>query len=147
MFIKKKIIEKDEKEKNLRKSLNLGHTFAHAYEASLGYSKKLNHGEAVIFGLMNAVNFSKEKKIISNLNSELINNHIKKIKIKNKYQDLFNRRKITSILNFMKSDKKNKSDSINLILIRNFGRLNLNYQAKYDELNKFLLKELNKAYL
>jgi len=40
----------------------LAHTFAHAYEATLGYSKKLNHGEAVIFGLMNAVNFSKEKK-------------------------------------------------------------------------------------
>ena len=32
-LLKKKIIEKDEKEKNLRKSLNLGHTFAHAYEA------------------------------------------------------------------------------------------------------------------
>jgi len=146
-LLKKKIIEKDEREKNLRKSLNLGHTFAHAYEATLGYSKKLNHGEAVIFGLMNAVNFSKEKKIISNLNSELINNHIKKIEIKNKYKDLFNKMKITSILNFMKSDKKNKSDSINLILIRNFGKLNLNYQAKSGELNKFLLKELNKAYL
>ena len=116
--------EVDEKEKNLRKSLNLGHTFAHAYEATLGYSKKLNHGEAVIFGLMNAVNFSKEKKIISNSNSELINNHIKKIEIKNKYKDLFNKSKITSILNFMKSDKKNKSDSINLILIRNFGKIN-----------------------
>ena len=79
--------------------------------------------------------------------SELINNHINKIEIKNKYKDLFNKRKITSILNFMKSDKKNKSDSINLILIRNFGKLNLNYQAKSGELNKFLFKELNKAYL
>ena len=47
----------------------------------------------------------------------------------------------------MKSDKKNKSDSINLILIRNFGKLNLSYQAKSDELSKFLLKELNKACL
>ena len=47
----------------------------------------------------------------------------------------------------MKSDKKNKSDNINLILIRNFGKLNLNYQAKSDELNKFLLKELSKTYL
>ena len=96
---------------------------------------------------MNAVNLSKEKKIISDSNSELINNHIKRIEIKNKYIDLFNKRKITSIINFMKSDKKNKSDSINLILIRNFGKLNLNYQAKSGELNKFLLKELNKAYL
>ena len=38
----------DEKEKNFRKILNLGHTFAHAYESALGYSKKLNHGEAVV---------------------------------------------------------------------------------------------------
>ena len=37
--IKKKIVEKDEKEKNLRKVLNFGHTFAHAYEATLGYTK------------------------------------------------------------------------------------------------------------
>ena len=36
--IKKKVVEKDEKEKGMRKILNFGHTFAHAYEASLGYS-------------------------------------------------------------------------------------------------------------
>ena len=46
--IKKNVVEKDEKEKNLRKVLNFGHTFGHAYEASLNYNKKLNHGEAVI---------------------------------------------------------------------------------------------------
>ena len=28
-----------------------------------------------------------------------------------------------------------------------FGKLKLNYQAKSGELNKFLVKELNKAYL
>ena len=39
--IKKKIVEKDEKEKNIRKILNFGHTFAHAYEASLNFSRKL----------------------------------------------------------------------------------------------------------
>ena len=37
--IKKKIVEKDETEKNLRKTLNFGHTFAHAFEATMGYSK------------------------------------------------------------------------------------------------------------
>src|SRR6056300_1355791 len=56
--IKKTIVEKDEKEKNLRKILNFGHTFAHAFEASLGYSKKLNHGESVILGIITALEFS-----------------------------------------------------------------------------------------
>ena len=53
-LIKKKVVEADEKEIGLRKILNFGHTFAHAYEATLGYSKKLNHGEAVILGLKTA---------------------------------------------------------------------------------------------
>ena len=52
--VKKSIVEKDEKEKNLRKILNFGHTFAHAYEASLNFSKRLNHGEAVILGMKSA---------------------------------------------------------------------------------------------
>ena len=42
----------------MRKALNLGHTFGHAYEASLGYSGKLNHGEAVILGIASATTFS-----------------------------------------------------------------------------------------
>ena len=54
--IKKKIVEKDENEKNLRKVLNFGHTFAHAFEATLGFSNKLNHGEAVILGIVSALN-------------------------------------------------------------------------------------------
>ena len=39
--IKKKVVETDEKEIGIRKILNFGHTFAHAYEATLGYSKNL----------------------------------------------------------------------------------------------------------
>ena len=56
--IKKIVVEKDEKENGMRKILNFGHTFAHAYEASLGFSKKLNHGEAVILGMNTALSFS-----------------------------------------------------------------------------------------
>ena len=61
--IKKEVVEKDEKEKGLRKTLNFGHTFAHAYEATLGYSKKLNHGEAVILGMNTALKFSFRNKL------------------------------------------------------------------------------------
>ncbi len=60
--IKSKIVEKDEKEKNLRKVLNFGHTFAHGFEAAQNFSKKLNHGEAVLLGMAIASKFSYEKK-------------------------------------------------------------------------------------
>ena len=49
----------------IRKILNFGHTFAHAYEATLGYSKKLNHGEAVILGIKTAAKFSLLNKILN----------------------------------------------------------------------------------
>ena len=42
-----------------------GHTFAHAFEASLNFSKKLNHGEAVILGINSAINFSFKKNFKS----------------------------------------------------------------------------------
>ena len=50
-LIKKKVVEADEKELGIRKILNFGHTFAHAFEATLRYSARLNHGEAVILGI------------------------------------------------------------------------------------------------
>ena len=75
--IKKKIVEIDEKEIGIRKILNFGHTFAHAYEATLGYSKKLNHGEAVILGIQTAAKFSLSNNILSIKEFNLIENHLK----------------------------------------------------------------------
>ena len=76
--IKKKIVEKDEKETALRKILNFGHTFAHAYEASLGYSKKLNHGEAVILGMQSALSFCLKNNLIQKNDYYSIIKHISK---------------------------------------------------------------------
>ncbi len=48
--IKARIVEEDEKEKGLRRILNLGHTLGHALEAGSDY--RLWHGEAVSLGLV-----------------------------------------------------------------------------------------------
>ena len=40
--------------------LCLGHQ---VYEATVGYNKGLNHGEAVLLGIMSAVEFSRKKNI------------------------------------------------------------------------------------
>ena len=79
--IKKTVVEKDEKERGIRKMLNFGHTFAHAYEATFGYSKKLNHGEAVILGIKSAIKFSLKQKLIKNIEYQSIILHINKLKI------------------------------------------------------------------
>jgi len=51
--VKAAIVEKDEREADLRKLLNYGHTIAHGIEAASGYSG-LTHGEAVAWGMIGA---------------------------------------------------------------------------------------------
>ena len=87
--IKKNVVEKDEKEKGLRKILNFGHTFAHAYEASLGYSRKLNHGEAVILGMKSALNFSLKNSLIQISDYKSIISHISKTNLPSEINKFF----------------------------------------------------------
>lgn len=49
--VKVDVVNKDEREKQLRFVLNLGHTFGHALEEVTGYRRFL-HGEAVAWGLL-----------------------------------------------------------------------------------------------
>ena len=140
--IKKNIVQLDEKEKNIRKVLNLGHTFAHAYEASLNYSKKLNHGEAVILGIISVVKFSFKNKNLLKNDSIKILDHIKKLKLPYNLKKYFKKKDINSILKFMRTDKKNTSSKINLILIKSIGKTILNYSFSQSRLKKFFKEEL-----
>ena len=115
--IKKMIVQKDEKEKKLRKLLNFGHTFAHSYEATLNYSKKLNHGEAVILGMVSALKFSYKKKLINKNNFDSIYNHIKKSNLPFYLKKYFSLKDLNKIIKFMLNDKKNTTNKINLILL------------------------------
>ena len=54
--------------------LNFGHTFAHALEIQNKYSNKLNHGEAVLIGMLIATKISKFKNLCSeNTHNEIVN--------------------------------------------------------------------------
>ncbi len=140
--IKKIIVEKDEKEKGLRKILNFGHTFAHAYEAALGYSKKLNHGEAVILGITSALKFSLYENLIKQKEYDQITNHVHKLKLPSKIKNYFSIKDLNKILYFMKKDKKNISKKINLILLKKISLTLID--KKYDDrkIKIFLKNEL-----
>src|SRR5699024_9924379 len=58
--IKAAIVERDEKESDIRKFLNFGHTLSHALETILGYGN-ITHGEAVAIGMLFALQVSEEK--------------------------------------------------------------------------------------
>ena len=140
--VKKSVVEEDEKERNLRKILNFGHTFAHAYEASLNFSKKLNHGEAVILGMKSAFEFSHDKKFITNKEFESainhLNNHHFPISIKN----YFTIKNINQIVSFMMMDKKNSSKNIKLMLIKKIGGPIIEKEYSTSSVKLFLKRRL-----
>jgi 3-dehydroquinate synthase len=56
--IKARVVEADEREAGLRKTLNFGHTLGHAVEWIAGYSNQMLHGEAIAIGMAAAVRLS-----------------------------------------------------------------------------------------
>ena len=142
--IKKKIVEVDEKEMGIRKILNFGHTFAHAYEATLGYSKKLNHGEAVILGIKTAAKFSLLNKILNIKDFKLIESHLNELSLPMNVNKFFSIGNLNKILSFMKKDKKNKSKKINLVLLKRIGQPSYNLEFDKNKIYFFLKKELIK---
>tara|TARA_B100000780_G_scaffold266658_1_gene223049 strand:- start:249 stop:1355 length:1107 start_codon:yes stop_codon:yes gene_type:complete len=142
--IKKKIVETDEKEVGIRKILNFGHTFAHAYEATLGYSNKLNHGEAVMLGIKTAAKFSLLNKILNIHDFKLIEDHLNELNLPRNINKFFSIKNLNKILSFMKKDKKNSTNKINLVLLKKIGSPLYKLQFDIKKINLFLKKELIK---
>ncbi len=141
--IKKKIVEQDEKENNLRKSLNLGHTFGHSYEATLNYSRKLNHGEAVLYGILSAAKLSKKLKILNNNDYQLIISHLSMLHFNN-LKRYFKIKDLNRIVDFMLSDKKNTTKKINFITLKKIGSVNINIHLSPLRVKQFIKSELLK---
>ena len=136
--IKMYFVDKDVSEKNLRMTLNFGHTFAHAIEAKNKFSKKITHGEAVLSGIILASKLSVIKKICD-IKTFL---KIKKIYITNNlaytYKKFRNKSYFLKIIPFLKNDKKNNDEKINFILLKKIGRTDL------PDKNKLSLSSLKK---
>ena len=138
--IKCKVINKDEKEKDLRMILNFGHTFAHGFEGAKNFSKKLNHGEAVLLGMMIASELSNKKKKLSLKDLLLIKKHYLNLKLPMLITKTFKKNEVKKIVYFMKKDKKNIDEKINLVLLNKIGKTTLpkKISLKSEEIINFL---------
>ena len=139
--IKKEIVIKDEKEKSLRMILNFGHTFAHGFEGANNFSRNLNHGEAVLLGMFVASELSCIRKILSPKDLDLIRKHYSDLNLIKNIKKYFNKNKIKKIIYFMKKDKKNTNEKINLILLKKIGRTTKPKEISLseNEVKKFIL--------
>ena len=112
----------DEKEAGKRMLLNFGHTFAHAIEAASNFSKRINHGEAVLVGMLLATKLSVRKKICSNLTLKEIEKIYKVNNLPSTLIKYFQKKDFNKIANYMINDKKNNDSRINLILLKKIGK-------------------------
>lgn len=127
VLLKASVVSKDEYEGGLRKILNFGHTFAHAYESSLDYSIK--HGEAVCAGIISALFLSHRKGLIS----EKKLYRFLDIPLKMKLPSM-NDIDIRSIIKFMYGDKKNRGDVIQFVLVKDIGKIVTDVSVKESDI-------------
>ena len=120
--IKLHFTNKDEKEKNARMILNFGHTFAHGIEAANNYSRKINHGEAVLVGMILATRLSFKKGICSHETLSRIENFYTKNNLLKNLSLFFSKKYLGKMIKFMSIDKKNYDNKINLILLKRIGK-------------------------
>jgi 3-dehydroquinate synthase len=113
---KASVVEQDEKEQGLRKLLNLGHTFAHAFESASSF--KIKHGIAVAAGIICMLFLSEKHKLIT---PSECNSYLRLPSLISFPPSLF-RLSPESVFNFMQFDKKNTNGSINLILSAGPGK-------------------------
>lgn len=117
LMVKKKIIEEDEFESDLRRVLNYGHTFGHALEA---YTKnEIPHGKAVIWGI-DVVNYFAWKEGLITQNIYL--------NVKQLIRKAFQKNEIVidnpeELFEIIKTDKKVNGNILNFALLDRMSHL------------------------
>lgn len=129
--IKERVVEQDPFEANIRKALNLGHTFGHAFEShSYKIDQPVLHGYAVIWGVLcelflSHVKLGFPKDDLLKL-KYLISEYYGWFSIDcNDYETLFE---------LMTHDKKNESKEINFTLLSEIGQIQINQTATKEEI-------------
>ena len=129
--IKERIVEEDPYEANIRKALNLGHTFGHAFESwSYKAEKPVLHGYAVMWGLLCELYLSHVK--LNFPKEELLR---LKYLIKEYYGTYeFHCQQYEILFELMTHDKKNESKEINFTLLGDIGDIRINQTATKEEI-------------
>lgn len=132
--VKERIVEMDPHEKGIRKALNLGHTFGHAFESWALKRKPILHGYAVAFGLIPELYLSVAKTGFPTEKMRQTVNFIKE-----NYGTL----NITcddydELIELMHHDKKNQNGIINFTMMGAIGDIRINQTATTEEIKEAL---------
>jgi 3-dehydroquinate synthase len=132
--VKQRIVTEDPLEKGIRKALNLGHTFGHAFESFALSHTPILHGYAVAYGLICELYLSTIK---TGFPTDKMHQTVSFIK------EHYGKMTITcddypTLLELMTHDKKNVADTINFTLLGGIGDIRINQTATKEEIYEAL---------
>lgn len=131
VMIKEDIVAQDPTEQHIRKALNLGHTFGHAFETfSYRVNRPVLHGYAVMWGLLCEL-------YLSHLKLQFPKEELRKLKYMTKeFYGMFefNCNDYQALYELMTHDKKNISKEINFTLLSDIGKIQINQTADKNEI-------------
>jgi len=117
------IVARDERETGDRALLNLGHTFAHALEAEIGFGDALLHGEAVAAGIGLAFTLSARLGLCPPADAERVRRHFAAVGLPARLKGLLERSwNPDALLGHMRHDKKVRDQNIRFVLVRGIGK-------------------------
>jgi 3-dehydroquinate synthase len=134
--IKAEVVSKDEREGDLRRILNFGHTIGHALESHLGYGK-IRHGEAVALGMKCAGFISQKLNLLSKEELSTLNQTINRLPLPQLPHINGNH-----LMPFIKTDKKSEKGVLNFVLLDGLGNA-ISSTDVTEELIQESLKVLN----
>jgi 3-dehydroquinate synthase len=137
--IKADVVSQDEKEGDLRRVLNLGHTVGHGLESAGGF-RKLKHGEAVGYGMIAAARISRSMKRISDTAAARIESTIRAIGPLPPLTGV----NLKPVLDAIQHDKKVRDGAVHFVLPLDIGRVEITREVPLQlvrETVKVLLDE------
>ena len=121
--IKNSVIKIDKRKKHFRNILNFGHSIGHAIESSSSETCKIDHGLAVVMGMICELFISNVKV---NLPSKDLNHSIKVLIEKFPVRKINN---LDRVLEYIKLDKKNNFGKLIFSLVPNIGECLFNQEV------------------
>jgi 3-dehydroquinate synthase len=132
--IKAHIVEQDERESGLRRTLNFGHTAGHALEAVTKYRRFL-HGEAVAYGMLAAAELGAARGVFPKTDRDALAAQIRQMGPLPPVSDL----SASEIVDATKRDKKVIAGRLHFVLPTSIGEVTTVSDVTPEELTDALL--------
>lgn len=139
------IVSMDELETDVRRLLNLGHTFGHALEAAAGYSGDLLHGEAVAVGMMLAISLSIRLGHCQDEPLHRLRDHLQAIGLPTSLRDLQGTvpHDPQRLVRSMYADKKAETGGLTFVLLKKIGEAFVERRVPEEEVLAVLKQSMH----